>query len=837
MAKKTKRVHILNVVNPERVEMHVKQVIDMHENPIAADSLLEKAMNDTPDKTIVITSGKKNTEEYMEFGLGFDIETTQVNTEEYHRGYMYKWMLGFGDYIVTGRKWTEWRHVMAKIQDHYLLQSLTYEDDEGNQHNIKRQAILWIANSGFEFQFISKQKHNDVPIMLDCMDKRAVFADHSRKPVTFEMTFNPMLGAGFKCLDALRIGGPSLATVADNYCVSKKLKGDLDYSRPRNSMTPLTPKEDGYCYHDVKILIEWDHFYKEAYMKQVGFVPCTSTALIRKAVSQNWNSLKFPPHAWLYNMMPHSMDEYITAVCDLYRGGYTHANVSLVGKLLEGVRGMDFTSSYPATLLQQVYPLSDFKEKKDMLEENLINFTANSKKNGIKKYCWYAKITFYSVRPKTSHSLESIYKVEEYRETGKSERRFIDEYNAIVDNGKILAADQMTVTITDEDFDSYRDIYNWEWCEIHYFKYAKAGYLPEYFTSVIKEMYKRKSVLKKQGLDGTIAYIIAKSFVNGLYGLSVQKLHFEDVIYNVESGWRETHTDENGDEHSGKVSLSECKTEKEYYDKIYRDMILYDKLDKNGNPVGIRMKLFLSPYWGIWCTAYARRRIMKAIVAVGDDAIYSDTDSLYFINYEKHKDYFDNWNKEMTARNKELFGADFAELGDLGTFDPVCIKADGKKFNEYTFMTFGAKRYIKYSKENDIEVTIAGLPKKAMQSHAMKYLEKKHFDNPKTRLQKPTKKEIVDVIVNDFSNTLHLSIQESMKKTHAFNDSYHSDLIIDDFGNEELMEEESSMCVYSVDFSMNVDKKWRDMSIEMQNNTFMLAIAKMIQEKVTRFND
>lgn len=819
---KKKSTHILNTVTPEKHEMNVKAIIDMNQDAIITEIMLKQALNTTDSKTITIKNTKYYEESFMEFSMGFDIETTSVHgnigtKDEYHHAYMYIWQMCFGDYIITGRTWEQWMHTMERIQMHYGL-GITKETDplKNTSKTITKQAIVWIANSSFEFQFLCKKQWRNRNIIRKTENsEEPVFADYQRKPITFELDFSESMGSGFRCLDVLRVAGGNLATVAKNYCVTKKLVtydkdgnkiSDLDYTKMRNSKTILTDEELAYCYNDVKILNEWDKYYKDVFMKQVGFAPITSTALIRKAVKQNWNSQKFTPDGWLYKMFPHTMREYLIAVLELYRGGYTHANISLVGKMLEGVRGMDFTSSYPAVLLQEKFPVTEFVDEPISSEEELNDFNERYNSNEVEK-CWYAEITFYMVKPKTTHSLESVYKIKEYGALNKSEKKYINAYNAVIDNGKILSTEQMTVTITEEDWQSYKDFYDWDCVDIHYVKSAHAGYLPAYFTSVIKEMYKRKSVLKRKGLDETIEYILAKAFVNGLYGLCVQKMHFDDILFDPLAGWSQI----------SKVTKNKIRTENlmtEYeefeseFDKMYHDMIKKDVKDKQGNIVGIQMRTYLNPYWGIWVTSYARKRILKAIAYLNEDAIYSDTDSVYFLNYEKHKEWFEKYNNKVRAKNKKLFGKDYNELGDLGTFDPIIIKGENQKFDEYKFMTFGAKRYIKWSSDYDIAVTVAGLPKKAMQAYAKKKL--------KEDKKEVTAENICNLIVNDFSTTLNLSVENAMKNTHKYNDKLHCDLVVDDDGNEELMQEDSSICIYSIGFKMDVNKIWLSLAYNIQ---------------------
>lgn len=816
---KKKKTHILNTINPEKHEMNVKAIIDMNQDAIITEIMLEQALKTTGNETITIKNTKYYEESYMVFSMGFDIETTAIHAnigtkDEYHHAYMYIWQMCFGDYIIIGRTWEQWMRTMERIQIHYKLGITTETDQIKNiSRTFKKQAIVWIAYSTYEFQFLCNKKWKDRNIIRRTEDSgEPVFADHQRKPISFELDFSETMGAGFRCLDVLRVAGGNLATVAKNYCVTQKLVtydkdgkkiSDLDYDKIRNSKTTLTEEELAYCYNDVKILSEWDKYYKDVFMRQVGFVPLTSTAIIRQAVKQNWNKQKFTPDGWLYNMFPHTMREYLIAVLELYRGGYTHANISLVGKMLEGVRGMDFTSSYPAVLLQEKFPMTEFADQHISSEDELIDFNARYNSHEV-EMSWFAEITFYMVRPKTTHSLESIYKVKEYGALNKSERNYINTYNAVIDNGKILSTEQMTVTITEEDWQSYNEFYDWDCADVHYVKSAKAGYLPDYFTSVIKEMYKRKSVLKRQGLDETIEYILAKAFVNGLYGLCVQKMHFDDILFDPDAGWSQI----------SKVTKNKTSTEnlmKEYeefedaFDKIYQDLIKKDVKDKQGNIIGIQMRTYLNPYWGIWVTAYARRRILQAIAYLNEDAIYSDTDSVYFLNYEKHKEWFEDYNKKVREKNKKLFGKDYNELGDLGTFDPVIIKGASRKFEEYKFMTFGAKRYIKWSEDYDIAVTVAGLPKKAMQAYAKDKLK-----------ENATPENICNLIVNDFSTTLNLSVEHAMKKTHKYYDKPHCDLVVDDDGNEEWMQEDSSLCLYSIGFKLKISKIWLTLAYNIQ---------------------
>lgn len=836
-----KIVNILEMKQPEKHKMEIRGIIDT--SKMDGLNQIEKALKDTSDAVIKMKNTAYNHTEYLEIPVGFDIETTQIDKgKDEHFAYMYIWQMCVGNYVVTGRTWNQWHRVMEMIQKRFGL--ATWDEDvynKGRKRTVhcKKQAILWIANSSFEFQFIGKQKHNGNCIV--CFDEDNeygnTFSDDVRRPVTFGLDFTGN-GAGFYCLDALRISGGSLKSLAKDYCVTQKMKdddgnSDLDYSIIRNSQTVLTDKEMQYCINDVVILAEWDYYYKNAYMKQCKYMPLTRTGIIRHAVKQNWDAQKFTPDGWLFSLFPESMSEYYTVMADLYRGAYTHANGKHVGKLLEKVHGMDFTSSYPAVLLQPdcKYPMSKFMQIDGIYTDKELDAFDRRFNATEQKACWYAKITFFGIACTTCHSLESASKVEEYN---GSPVEFENVFHGILDNGRVLYADQMTVTICEQDWYNYKDFYDWIGCEVHWVKASKAGDLPDYFTKVIKEMYKRKSVLKKAGMDGTLDYILAKGFVNGLYGLCVQKIHFDTIQFNpyAEESWTDYHIHSvNKDGYfsqkyvDGKVSKEEIDESPEWWDAEYRSNFCKPKTDKHGNQIGIEMTTHLSPYWGVWCTAHARRRILKAIKALGEDAIYSDTDSVYFLNYEKNKPYFDKWNADIAKMNKKAFGKDYDDIGDLGEFDPVVIKDDGKKYPEYSFCTYGAKRYIKYTESWKLEQTIAGLPKGVLVDTARARIKKK------MGIENPSNEMIVKWCVDNFNETLELGFCEAMKKASRYNDKPHSDIVTDEQGHTETMTETSSMCLYDIGFSLSVDDEW----LTRIRNNVMYALARACREECERF--
>lgn len=63
----------------------------------------------------------------------------------------------------------------------------------------------------------------------------------------------------------------------------------------------------------------------------------------------------------------------------------------------------------------------------------------------------------------------------------------------------------------------------------------------------------------------------------------------------------------------------------------------YEKLLNKYNKSKNRFSFYL---WGIYVTSLAKQSLASGILELKYDFCYSDTDSVKFLNYEAHKDYF-----------------------------------------------------------------------------------------------------------------------------------------------------------------------------------------------------
>lgn len=204
------------------------------------------------DNSEIVTYGGKR---YIKLYAGYDTETTRINK----RSYVYHFAISFNQYIFGFRKWDyflEWVQITEKILH-----------DRYRRAQTKPLLLIWVANLSFEFQFLKDRLKWDV------------FATKSRQPLSAQY------GDHIQFREALKISGGNLAFLAKTYCKTQKMIGDLDYSKKRNSVTPLTEKELGYIENDVKILAEFsEYIFKNA--PEWGNIPYTSTGILRHECKQ-----------------------------------------------------------------------------------------------------------------------------------------------------------------------------------------------------------------------------------------------------------------------------------------------------------------------------------------------------------------------------------------------------------------------------------------------------------------------------------------------------------------------------------------------------------------------
>lgn len=567
-----------------------------------------------PLSELIVTDNKKR--EYYNLPAGFDIETTSFyqgeKKPENKRGLMYVWQFGVWNYVTKGRTWSEFINFITVLQQILGLGE-------------NRRLIVYVHNLPFEFQFMRKRFFWDKVFILD-----------NRKPV-----YSITNGIEFRCSLKLA-GGKSLENVAKDLqkYIVRKAVGNLDYNKIRTPLTPLTDKELLYIENDIRVIL----CYIQEKIEQDGSIiniPLTNTGYVRtycrKECYKRWRKYRN-----IISGLTIDSDEY-NQLKRAFQGGFTHANAKYVRKVLNDVGSHDFTSSYPAVMVLEKFPMS-----KATLITNGIG--EDELKEILYKYCAMFDIEIIGLTPKrwNEHPI-SRYKC------------WVCE-NAIVDNGRVVMADRIGTTITEQDFFVYCEFYSWDKIEVRNLRVFDKNYLPTNFVQSILGLYEKKTILKD--VDGEeINYMISKNMINAGFGMIV--------------------TDPIRDE------------------LVYQDDVFYaipKNIEEGIERYNNNIRRFLYYPWGVWVTAYARANLFSGIIEMGDDYVYSDTDSIKSLNTDAHQQYFDAYNKQIMDKIKTA--SEYHHI-DVSQFMPYTKKGKQKVIGIWDdegiykkFKTLGAKRYL-----------------------------------------------------------------------------------------------------------------------------------------------
>ena len=652
---------------------------------------------------------------YYNLAMSFDIETSSFyedkngviyTNDDYRKlkntvkadkkAIMYIWQFAIEENVIIGRTWNDFLYFCKKLYDFLNLK--------------ERYIVVYVHNLSYEFQFICK--------WFNWID---IFADSERKPIKATTDTHFI----FKC--SYRLSGYSLEVLANNLKSHniKKMVGDLDYNLIRNSKTPISKEELKYCENDVLIVTSYiDEQINE--FGNIEKIPLTQTGKVRRYVRKQCFQNK--EYQYFIKELTIEKPEYML-LKNAIMGGFTHCNAMYTNKICQNVTSYDFTSSYPTVLISEKYPMSKGKEVYITTEIELLNL--------IKNYCVLVDLQFTNI--KTSFMYEQIISYSKCRNVK----------NPLINNGRIVQADTLTISCTDVDFLNIKDFYKWDSMKIGLCYIYKKDYLPKEFIKTILHLYKSKTELK--GVDGKeVEYLHSKELLNSLYGMCVTSIVHDTVNFNG-AEW----TTENGN--------------------LDEELKNYNK-DKNR---------FLFYHWGVWCTAYARNNLYTGIKECKDDYIYSDTDSIKIFNADKHKMYFQKYNEWIVQKLEKCLKYHNIPLDYIS---PKTIKGETKTLGIWDFdgfytdfKTLGAKRYI-YRKDDKISITVCGLSKKS---------GKEFIENQ----QKP---------FLFFNDGMFVDCEHTGKMTHTYIDREIENIITDYLGNQAYYHEKSFIHLEKTDYLLSL---------------------------------
>lgn len=564
-----------------------------------------------------------------------------------------------------------------------------------------------------------------------------VFAADDRKPI-YAVTD---LGIEFR--DSYILSAMSLELTAKNLVSHdiRKLTGDLDYNLVRHDKTPITDLERAYMDNDVLIILAYISEQIEQY-GNITKIPLTNTGRVRQYMkkkcfqngdkSKKKSTMTAKRYRALMSELTLTMDDYyLLKRC--FCGGFTHASLLHSGYILKEVSSIDFTSSYPYVMLSEKYPMS-----KPVKVENIsVDDILQDKKHG---YIFDCAIT----------GLHSKLTYESYLSSFKCRNM----KNEVVNNGRVMQADFLETSLTNIDLQIVAGVYSYESIVITNARQFYMSYLPNSILKGILELYGNKTKLK--GVDGKEQeYLVSKQMLNSVYGMSVT-----DIIRD----------------------LIEYENEWDVKPGNYEEQLLKHNESKNR---------FLYYPWGVFVTAYARYNLWTGIIAFGNDYVYSDTDSIKCLNYEKHADYIQEYNNLCIEKLKAM--CDYSKI-DFKLCNPVTIEGKHKMLGIWDFegtykqfKTLGAKRYIYTDDKGRLHITIAGLSKR----QGAEYISSQ--ENP----------------YKFFNDSMYISGDNTGKNTHTYIDNEMEFDIIDYKGNKSHIETKSGVHLEKCEFTLSLAMQYK----------------------------
>ena len=391
---------------------------------------------------------------------------------------------------------------------------------------------------------------------------------------------------------------------------------------------------------------------------------------------------------------------------------------------------IDITSSYVYVMLNTLFPYFSEKNSVEVKDKEKATKIIKVLSNKIEKYGsdyinkhsagliinneqveikgFYAHVTFKNIRLKNTYDIPSIDGAKTTAEKQKKDNCDLERFC-----GKILKAKELSMTLNDATLESILIDYYFDSIECDYIIYTtESQHLPYYeLCYLIKEFF-NKELLKPHKDDSKknkIEYLIAKSNLNGIYGIKVQDLIKDKITVEnnavVVSERAHTIVDNNDDN-----------------EKLFKENLKYRAEQPNiysdGVYISTKARLYLV-------------KMKKFLHEIGCSCAYCDTDSLIFrIVKNTEKEVFDSIEKYNNEISKKLLSKDWIKksikklseiidkdeehikelLSKIGTWDIESVD-ENKNIKPYeVFSTLGPKKYLKI-KNGKVETTVSGLSK------------------------------------------------------------------------------------------------------------------------------
>lgn len=558
----------------------------------------------------------------------FDIETTTFFTREILDAHadrtevhftphsvLYVWMYAIDDNVYYGRTWDEFKEFIVHLEQRIPPGA---------------RLVTFIHNASYEYVFLSGIHEFTNEDLFPIDPRKILKMDLSEK---IEMRCSYLLS------------NRDLRSFLKSEGVAAQ-KGEMNYKKKRFPWTPLSAEELSYCENDVLGLTQAIRHRLQATGDSIYTLPYTSTGYVRRDAKI---ALRSGRRHDGYRYDSYSVYVHLRRA---FRGGNTHTSRyhAALGPITDELSfSDDFSSFYPSEICGGEFPAGPFFEEHpgawEGRDEEYLNELLSE----------HRAVLFTVI-------LRGVYCSEAQHVPYIPLDKCNEIHNAAIDNGRVLRADALEITLTDPDWGVIKSMYTYESFEMVYCAYTSYAPLPESYVTLTREYFRRKTELKNVN---DYEYQRSKSLLNALFGLMAM-----DPLRMV-------------------IELDE-------------DRVLYErKPDDMREAYDKACKKMIMPYsWGVWLTASCRAKLQRAIDACGDEFLYCDTDSV------KHL-------CDLPILREMFEGDAYVAYDPAGNPHRMGVMERDAVYSE--FVSLGAKkyaaRYAEGKKAGELEITVAGVNK------------------------------------------------------------------------------------------------------------------------------